>query len=358
MKSDAHQPFLDLISGRRIGLVPSILRGVLSAGSIIYSGLVRARAAAYGAGIVRSHRAHVPVISIGNLTTGGTGKTPAVIWCAKNLLDAGRMPAVVLRGYRATAAGSDEANLLGRLLSPPFVPTPVPIVVNPDRVDAARSIAIDHPAVDVILLDDAFQHLRIRRDLDVVCVDCTNPFGFGRVLPRGLLREPVTALRRAGVVLLTRCDLVSRDEVNRIRRRIEPVAPGVPIVESSHQLVGVRGEQSSEPVGWLRGRRAVAVCGIGRPEAFFRTLTNAGVELVETIALPDHATIDQAAWDEASRIGRAKSAEVILTTAKDVARSGSNWPRAALPVWSAEVELSLNDADAETFVGCLKAAIE
>ena len=199
----------DLLSGRRRGLGAALLRGGLRLAETPYAWAMRWRNHRYDSGAATVHRLDVPVISVGNLTTGGTGKTPLVFWLAQWFRDRAIPVAVVSRGYRAPQAAraatatseNDEARELAARLPD------VPHLQNPDRVAAARQ-AIRQFQCRAIILDDAFQHRRIGRDLDIVLLDALEPLGFGHVLPRGLLREPVEGLRRADLVALSRADVL------------------------------------------------------------------------------------------------------------------------------------------------------
>ena len=174
------QKVRDILSGRQTGPVAALLRATLSAASVPYAAAMRVRRDAYRRGVLASHAAGVPVICVGNVTTGGTGKTPMVAWVVRRLLENGFAPAILTRGYKSSAGQSDEAELLRRSL-----PASVPIVVNGNRLAGAQ--AARQQGANVLVMDDGFQHHRLRRDLDIVLIDATNPFGFGRCLPRGLL---------------------------------------------------------------------------------------------------------------------------------------------------------------------------
>src|SRR5205814_1694442 len=191
------------------------------------------RNSSYSRGILRSARAARPVISVGNITTGGTGKTPVVRWLASRLRDQGKHVAILLRGYKsAGAAGSDERELLDRLLNASTSDNPVIVHANPDRVAGAAETLQKHPDVDVFVLDDGFQHRRLQRDFDLVLIDATNPFGFGHVLPRGLLREPLGGLGRASALLITRCDQVAHEALGQVEQKLKWFAPAAPVLHS------------------------------------------------------------------------------------------------------------------------------
>ncbi len=212
--------FREIVSGRRRGPVAAVLRGALGLAEPCYAAAVRWRNRRYDRGAATVHRVGVPVLSVGNLTLGGTGKTPMVRWLAQWFHNRGARVAVVSRGYGAKVGNAnDEALELRRLLPD------VPHLENPDRVAAARE-AVATLGCQAILLDDGFQHRRIARDLDIVLLDALAPFGFGHVFPRGTLREPLAGLRRADAVVLSRADLLDSSEREEIWQTVRAHAPG------------------------------------------------------------------------------------------------------------------------------------
>ena len=274
------QAFIDLISGRQQGTLPSLARFGLRCLSPIYAGATHLRNAGYEFGVSTSQQVNVPVISVGNITTGGTGKTPVVAFVVNQLLDEGHRPCILSRGYRALDdGGNDEKRLLERLCPG------VPHIQNPDRVTGAEQAIEDHNA-NVLVLDDGFQHRRLARDLDIVLIDATNPFGHEYVLPRGLLREPLNGLHRAHVLGITRCDQVSPEELNDIRSALVPFEK--PIVEIAFEptcLVDRAGEHHTLAAF---GGKIGAFCGIGNPDGFRRTLESLDLELAFCEAFGDH----------------------------------------------------------------------
>lgn len=227
-----------------------------------------------------SYVAPVPVISVGNITAGGTGKTPLVIEIVRLLEQRGRTPVVVSRGYgQANGEPNDEERVIRR-----NCPNVV-CLADPDRAAGCERACREFGA-DVIVLDDAFQHRRVARTCDIVVVDATCPFGYDHVLPRGLLREPVPSLRRADMIVLTRCDQVSKTELDCVERRISRVAGDVPCLKSVHRVTGVErlNGESIEPAG----TRAFAFAAVGQPSAFLTTVRSLGVEVVGTRWWPDH----------------------------------------------------------------------
>jgi len=341
------QTLREIMSGRRRGPSASALRATTRALAAAYGPLVRLRRGLYRAGVLRARAAPCPVISVGNLTAGGTGKTPMVAWVVDRLGELGRRPAILTRGYKGAEGGSDEAELLWRR-------TGAPVVVDPDRVAAAAAAA--EAGADVLVLDDGFQHLRLRRDLDIVLIDATCPFGFGHVLPRGLLREPPSALRDADAVVLTRCDLVGSEALAALRDRVAALAPRAGLHEAGHVPVAVvvRAGRHLPPAA-LAGKKAVAFCGIGNPEAFFASLTAMGAVLLDRVAFNDHARYDAGALDRVARAAEAAGAEVLLTTAKDRVKI-ENASALPAPLWTVQVDIGLLRGG-EALTGRIRAAL-
>ncbi|MEX0728608.1 MAG: tetraacyldisaccharide 4'-kinase, partial [Planctomycetaceae bacterium] len=252
-----------------------------------YAVAVRLRNAAFDRGWKTIHRADVPVISVGNLTAGGTGKTPCVAFLAEWFRERGIRVAILSRGYRAlqsegSIADNDEKLLLDRLCPG------VPHLQQADRVEIAKQ-AVREFSSQVLILDDGFQHRRLARDLDIVLIDCLNPWGYGKLLPRGLLREPLSSLRRADLVFLTRADLCPPEQRERIRRTLQKYRGSAECVEVAFRpthLVGRDAETGS--VESLRGAPILAACGIGNPQGFAQTLDRLGCRIVGFERYADH----------------------------------------------------------------------
>ena len=260
----------------------------------------------------------VPVIAIGNLTTGGTGKTPIVATVVKALQEQGLRPGIVSRGYRADATGENDEKLVLELLCPN-----VPHEQNPNRVVASEKL-IASEGVDVIVLDDAFQHRRIVRDLNVILIDATNPFGYGYQLPRGLLREPVSSLSRADVVLITRSDNVSEAALQEIeatiRRHNSHLADHIYRVSFCPSGLIARGGNHERSIDLVRNRPVTVMTAIGNPEAFMMTCRQIEAEIVATQFFPDHHHYTQKDLDEVRGLAAKAGAPLILTTLKDLVK--------------------------------------
>ena len=281
MLSDAQ--FRDLVSGSWKGPVAGALRGALSALECPYGWIVGRRNARFDRCVVQPTKVPAPVISVGNITVGGTGKSPFVAWLARWYLDRDTPVTIISRGY-GTRAGqpNDEAlELAARLPG-------VPHLQNPDRISAAEEALQSNPR-QVLILDDAFQHRRLARDLDIVLLDALTPFGYGRLLPRGLLREPINNLARAHVIALSRSDAVDagrRREIEATAGKHAPQAIWIELAHRPQQLVSAGGETMD--VAALRGQSVAAFCGIGNPAGFRHTLETCGLNVNGWLELADH----------------------------------------------------------------------
>jgi tetraacyldisaccharide 4'-kinase len=305
----------EIVSGRRPGAAASAARGVFRMAELPYSLAVRWRNRRFDRDAAAIERVDVPVVSVGNLTLGGTGKTPMVKWLARWCNDRGVRTAIVSRGYGAAAGKkNDEALELAQALPE------VPHVQNPDRVSGART-AIETFGSQLILLDDGFQHRSLARDLDIVLLDATEPFGFEHVFPRGTLREPIGGLRRADVVCLTRSDLIDTHGRELIRQRVAQLAPNAVWCEAAHSphgLLNSTGE--TQPLEALAGRRVAAFCGIGNPAAFRRALEQANCKIVSWREYADHHPYGDTDREELSRAVAASDAEIVVCTHKDLVK--------------------------------------
>ena len=325
----------------------------------------------YALGVFGVQTLPCPVISVGNITVGGTGKTPAVIAIAEHLQKASLRVAILLRGYKREARegitvvsdgkevyasakeSGDEAYMMAECLSG------VPIIVGRERYLAGQ-IALERFNVDVLLLDDAFQHRQLGRNVDILTVPVTHPFGNpAKLLPAGTLREPLSALRRADIILLTHADTA---EISvRAKEAVKRLAPDALVLESIHQplyLYPLIREDSGDrqDVEMLEGRRLLAVCGIGNPDAFVGTLMRCAPASVELLAFPDHHVYVGA---DAQRIGavfRETKADLIITTQKDAQKLMSVVAHEELPIVVLIVALVIAGGDAE-FTDLLLASV-
>lgn len=326
--------YLSVISGQRRGPVPSLLRGLLGMFTIVYAALHRSRQILYRIGIFRSHKFPCPVVSVGNITAGGTGKTPLVEFLARWFARKNYRTAILARGYgRGSVRGSDDEDLISEMELENVVRLP-----GADRVATGRRALTEYRA-DLLVLDDGFQHYRVQRGLDIVAVDATQPFANGHLLPRGLLRERPSALRRADLVILTRTDQIPPAELEDLRRKIGPA------VETVHKPVHVRSlwNRKKHGLDWLRGRNVYAFCGVGNPEAFRRTLESVGAKVVKFLFFEDHHAYVPQDLRRMNAEAQEFMAEAIVTTEKDATKvnaEGFELPLAALRI---EIEITRNE---------------
>ena len=311
----------ELANGSRTATIDRIMILLLAPFGLVYSRIQKLRATLYRAGILKTHRLPRPVISIGNITVGGTGKTPVTAYIARLLLEQGCKVAILSRGYGGTLEGqsvvvSDGATvMLGPREcgdEPYLLASTVPglmVVIGADRY-AAGQLAVQQLSPDIFLLDDGFQHLRLSRDLNILLLDSSRPFGNGWTLPAGLLREAADAAVRADVIILTRCPEGAT---------VAPRVSGKPAFAASHRLVDVLPLTGGTPVSLadLRGPAFLAFAGIAQPDFFFSALRDRGINVVHTLPFPDHADYDQASLDTIRDALRSSGAGYAITTEKD-----------------------------------------
>jgi tetraacyldisaccharide 4'-kinase len=323
--------FRDLISGRRRGAVAAIERFGLRLVEVPYTSVIAWRNRRYDRGRAKVHRAGVPVVSVGNITLGGTGKTPMVAWLARWFRRRGVGVTIISRGYGAHLSGrNDEARELEQQLPD------VPHLQNPDRVAAAR-VAVEELDAQLILLDDGFQHRRIARDLEIVLLDALEPFGYEHVFPRGTLREPLSGLRRADVILLSRAETLSPAEREAIRLRVTNIAPKILWAEIRHapqDLLSATGERL--PWESLRSGPIAAFCGLGNPRGFRHTLQECGCELAGFREFPDHHPYRRADLEELARWAEGLNAAAIICSQKDLVKIGLS-QLGGKPLWALRI---------------------
>jgi tetraacyldisaccharide 4'-kinase len=337
---------------------------------LLYGAAVRTRLGLYRSGFLKTQTVGAPVISVGNITAGGTGKTPLVEWVARSLAREGLRACVLTRGYgRADESrrvvASDGGRVLAsveecgdepRLLAERLVGV-ASVVCDRDRVASARW-ALENLGAEVFVLDDGFQHLRIARDLDIVTVDASAPWGGGHLLPRGRLREPRAGLARADCVVITRAGMA--EDLEALRAEILSLSNGRatvvtsrvrtldlrPLGSSSESLkidlesradkVDLEGRAVVEPVG--------AFCAVGNPRAFFAQLRRDGFDLRHTRSFPDHHAFTRSDLEAVAREAVQSGARALLTTAKDAVKlRGFTLP---IPCYIVEIGLEFDDEGA------------
>lgn len=300
------------------GAKASLARAVLAPAALLYGGVMRARTLLYDARVLPSHAPRIPAVSVGNLSVGGTGKTPVAAWVARELAARGAHPAVVLRGY-----GGDEP-LVHERLNPD-----IPIVADPDRVRGVSRAAAQ--GADVAVLDDAFQHRRIRRAADIVLLSADVSDGPWRLLPAGPWREPIGALSRASLALVTR-KAAPAERVDELLRAIDRARPSLPVAVARLEPDGLRAAtgEGDLAIASLAGRDILAISAIGDPRAFAAQLRALGARVTER-AFGDHHGYTAA--DAFAIAAALRPGALAVCTLKDAVKLAPLWPRAAPRLW-------------------------
>jgi len=322
--------FRDLISGHRRGVASSLLRGGLSLLSVPYRAGVFLRNKSFDLGLRRVSRAEAPVISVGNVTAGGTGKTPFVAYLANWFRERGAKVVLLSRGYRALEGEVNDEKLVLDQQCPG-----VAHLQNPDRVRSAEAACRDHSA-EVIILDDGFQHRRLHRDLNIVLIDALNPWGYGHLLPRGLMREPLSALRRADVVVMTRADQCSSDQRRHLVAELKNagVRQWVEVAFAPTQFIN--GNAKTCDINTFESQTVAAFCGIGNPSGFRKTLKDVGYEPAFFEVFPDHHHYTTQDLETLTQHPIADSVQILLTTQKDLVKLQADDVR-DIPIWAVEI---------------------
>jgi len=306
-----------LISGQQTGAGAALLRLLLGIAAVGYSLVVRLRNFLYSRGWLKAQPVDATVICVGNITVGGTGKTPLVVWLCRQIITNSEY-AILTRGYKSTQNPklktqnySDEPAMLAESCPE------AKVVVNPDRVAGAAQ-AIGQFGAKVLIMDDGFQHRRLARDLDIIAIDATLPFGYGKMLPAGLLREPVTSLKRAGAVVITRCDQIGEAQLSGLEEKLRSVNPDMVIAKSIHATVSARTTDDEEiDIGLLKGKKVFAFCGIGNPGAFLNSIEALGSKLIGSKVYDDHHHYTDTCLADIREQAEKAGADLVLTTQKD-----------------------------------------
>lgn len=340
---------------------------LLSPFNLLYGAIVSVRGKLYEKGIFKSYDLGVPTISVGNITVGGTGKTPLVAFVAQVLAEKSEKVCILTRGYKrenereqvlvsdgekilvsAGQAGDEPFELAQKLLNVAAV------VADANRAEAGKW-ARENLGTTAFVLDDAFQHLKVKRDLDILCVDATNPFGNQKLLPAGILREPLKNLRRADVIVITRSNLVDEKQIAVLKTELSKYNQKAKIFVSENKITKLTdlkdffSAESPEKNKKLTTHHSplttnyFAFCALGNPESFFKQLRLDGFNLADAKRFPDHYSYKQKDGDELEEIARLKGAEVLLTTAKDAVKlEGLKF---TLPCFVVEIELVFDDTE-------------
>lgn len=308
-------------------------RTLLSPFELLYRGIVGVRGELYDRGLLSVKKAAIPIVSIGNVAVGGTGKTPVAAWLAQKLLNAGRLPAIVLRGY-----GDDEPHVHARM-NPQ-----IPVIVTADRVEGIAR-AIDGGA-NIVVLDDAFQHRRAARDVDIVLMSADNFSETTRVLPAGPYRESLTALERATVIIITR-KAASDADVERVTQIAKRYSRGKPVAVARlylDQIIRETGPNTVADVSVLQGKSVLAIAAIGNPNAFFAQLDCAGATVTRRSFADHHAFTRE---EGAALAAEAARHDYAVCTLKDAVKLRVLWPAAARALWYVSLAVTIEQGRPE-----------
>ncbi len=322
--------YLDnVISGKMKGILPALLRYELLEISWLCLIAVKFRNQLYSSKIIKSERLPCKVISVGNIVAGGTGKTPTVIAIAKMLQESTDFKIAVLsRGYKSKIRGntvvSDGKNILhdqSEVGDEPYLIakklTNIPVIIGKDRIKSGL-IAVEKFNTQVVILDDGFQYLKLEKDINILVIDSTQPFGYGYILPRGYLREPLSAIKRADVILLTRVDQCN--DLGSIYDSLNLIAPSIPIFESTHcptSLYAINENKNIELEN-IKGKNILAVCGIANPLSFFNTLKSLQLSKINLLKFSDHHDYTTEDIKMIKKKMHETKSDYIITTEKDL----------------------------------------
>jgi len=321
--------------GRVLSVFISLLLALLEPFSIVYGAIVAVRNSQYERGRLKTYRPPCPTICIGNITTGGSGKTPAVILVCQLLREMGKRVVVLSRGYGRSKRSmhvltpGDLNSLDAREASHRFGDEVIAIathlkdmavVVAADRAAAARA-ACERLNPDVLVMDDGFRHRRLERDLDILMFDAEYPFANRRLLPCGMLREPLWAIERARVAIISRSERCKPDELKAAEDAIRRHAPEITVLRSIHRPIGLRrlSDAKAFDLSHLSGKRALAFCGIARPESFFSTLSALGASPTG-VPFPDHHAYTREEVMDLLSQRQSGGFDLLVTTEKDAPR--------------------------------------
>ena len=322
----------------------SLIQKTLYPFAKIYGFVVKTRIFFYKKGILKSVRLPVPVISVGNITVGGTGKTPVVEYIARYLQAKGKRVAILSRGYAARIrqeSGSPGENICNDeyLLFMENIPD-VPHLLNKDRVKSGLE-AVKRFQTECLVLDDGFQHLRLTRDLNIVIIDALNPFGYEQIIPRGMLREPLEGLKRADMILLSHVDQCRRDKITVITNRLREIAGDVPVVETVHKPMCLESAKDAAKldIHCLRGKKVFVFCAIGNPVSFRKSIENLGAGIAGFRVFPDHHVYTLSELRELNAEALGMKPDAIVITQKDRVKIGNNLSVWSFPVWTLKIEI-------------------
>ncbi|MGQ3684783.1 MAG: tetraacyldisaccharide 4'-kinase [Candidatus Loosdrechtia sp.] len=337
--------YIKVIAGERSGSFSGAIRKALYLISKLYEFVVKTRIFFYKKGIFKRVRLPVPVISVGNITIGGTGKTPVVEYVSKYLRGKGKRVAILSRGYasriKQNNSSFEDACNDEYLLLRENIPD-VPNLLHKDRVKTGLK-AIQYFNAEYLVLDDGFQHLRLIRDIDMVVIDALNPFGYEEIIPCGMLREPLRDLGRAGMIILTHVDQCGHDKVRFIIGRLNKLAEDVPVIQTVHKPVCLElvDNASSLDVCYLYGKRVFAFCAIGNPVSFRKSIEGLGCVLLGFRIFPDHHIYTVSELKELNSEAQRNKPDAIIITQKDKVKIKNVQGIWDFPVWVLKMEIGI-----------------
>ena len=314
--------YLSILYGQQRGLIATLIKSTLSTLTYPYSAVLNTRNILYKNGVLKSTKLPVKVISIGNITTGGTGKTPLVEFMARYLLEKNKKVAILSRGYGGNNSlqknnnnVNDECLILRENLQE------VPVLAGKDRVENGERAIRDY-GVDCLILDDGFQHFRIKRDLDIVAIDSLNPFGGENLIPRGSLREPLKNLGRADMFIISHCNQSNKQTIKSIYKKLNHMNIDAPVCESIHRPVNMENitDGSILELEWLKRKRVYGLSAIGNPESFAYTLKELGADLIKHRKFHDHHAYTKEEIDDVVSEAKTLGADAIVVTQKDIVK--------------------------------------
>ncbi len=322
----------DIMYGKRNVFLSRAVKPFLLIASYVYGFFAAAHNFFYKVNLLKSYKSGITTISVGNITLGGTGKTPFVMMLAEKLIVKGKKTAILIRGY-----GEDEWGMLEEKLGK----RGVRVFVGKDRIKSAG--AAEKSGMDVLILDDGFQHRRLKRDVDIALLDSTNPFGNRHLFPRGILREPIKNLNRTDVIVLTKADK-GKESIEAIKRNLKNIIPGKPILEAEHrpvQLFEIYKENTFE-MTFIKGKIVSALSGICDGAYFKYTLEKIGAQVALEFVFPDHHLYRASELARIFRECKKKNIDTIITTEKDAVKLKKLKPEKSTPqIFALSVKLEL-----------------
>ena len=304
--------FHKFIAREKSGFYDKLLYSVLKFMAACYVAVTAIRNWLYDKSLLKTNHVGAIVICVGNITTGGTGKTPLVAWLCNMLAQRSFNCAILTRGYKAQKGGfADEPAMLAKAAPAARV------VINSNRTDGAAK-AIEKFGANVLVMDDGFGHRRLARDIDIIAIDATEPFGYGRLLPAGLLREPIESIRRADAIVITRFNQSLPEHITEVENKIKQIKPDMIFAKAIHKPVAVRlvggTEMSFEQ---LREKKVFAFCGVGNPEAFYTTLAELRLNVLGSKTYNDHHNYTEEDVGQIYEQACYLDADIVLSTQKD-----------------------------------------